>query len=56
MGFLGDNQSVLRLNLPKFTYGAGLRIATKNKLNLRLDYGLSPYGEGNFYATVGEAF
>ncbi|AWV97764.1 BamA/TamA family outer membrane protein [Arcticibacterium luteifluviistationis] len=56
MGFLGDSDTVLRLNLPKYTYGAGLRISTKKHLNLRFDYGLSPYGDGNFYATIGEAF
>jgi outer membrane protein assembly factor BamA len=56
MTFMGDEQDYLRINRPKFTYGAGLRIATKNHLNLRLDYGLSPYGSGNFYATIGEAF
>ncbi|SOE22529.1 Surface antigen [Spirosomataceae bacterium TFI 002] len=54
--FMGDEVDYLRLTKPKFTYGAGLRIATKNHLNLRLDYGLSPYGSGNFYATIGEAF
>jgi outer membrane protein assembly factor BamA len=56
VGFLGDSNNFLRLNLPKYTYGGGLRISTKNHLNLRLDYGLSPYGSGNFYATIGEAF
>lgn len=57
MAFLGSQEdSFLRLNKPKFTYGTGLRIATKNHLNLRLDYALSPYGKGNFYATIGEAF
>lgn len=56
MAFLGDNNDLLRLKYPKYTYGAGLRIATKNHLNLRLDYALSPYTSGSFYATVGEAF
>ncbi len=57
MAFLGSqDDAFLRLNKPKFTYGAGLRIATKNHLNIRLDYALSPYGKGNFYATIGEAF
>ncbi|MCP9770380.1 hypothetical protein EGI22_20935 [Lacihabitans sp. LS3-19] len=56
IAFLGNQTDVLRFNAPKFTYGAGLRIATKNHLNLRLDYALSPYGSGNFYATIGEAF
>lgn len=56
IAFLGNQKDILRFNAPKFTYGAGLRIATKNHLNLRLDYALSPYGSGNFYATIGEAF
>lgn len=56
LGFLGDNQEFLRFNKPKYTYGLGLRIATKKHLNIRLDYGASPYEKGNFYATIGEAF
>jgi outer membrane protein assembly factor BamA len=56
LAFMGDENQFMRLNKPKYTYGAGLRIATKNKLNLRLDYALSPYAKGAFYATVGEAF
>lgn len=55
MGFLGDAEG-FRWNKPKFSYGLGLRIATKSKLNLRLDYGMSPYEKGTFYATIGEAF
>lgn len=57
MAFMGSEDNIiLRLNKPKFTYGAGLRVATKNHLNVRLDYALSPYSNGNFYATIGEAF
>lgn len=56
VGFLGDGKNLIRLNIPKYTYGLGLRISTRNHLNVRLDYGLSPYGKGNFYATIGEAF
>lgn len=58
VGFMGDGKSIMRLNLPKYTYGVGLRIVAQkqNHLNIRLDYGLSPYGKGNFYATLGEAF
>lgn len=57
MAFMGsEDNTFLRLNKPKFTYGGGLRIATKNHLNVRLDYALSPYGSGNIYATIGEAF
>lgn len=58
LGWLGNQADILRLGKPKFTYGAGVRITgqKKNHLNIRLDYGLSPYGKGNFYATIGEAF
>lgn len=56
MGFLGNNDQLLRLQKPKFAYGGGLRIATRNHLNLRIDYALSPYTKGNLYATIGEAF
>lgn len=58
VGFMGDDNAIMRLNLPKYTYGVGLRVVAqkKNHLNLRIDYGLSPYGKGNFYATLGEAF
>ncbi len=55
-GFLGNEADFLRLGLPKFTYGVGLRLASRKHLNVRLDYGLSPYAKGNFYATIGEAF
>lgn len=56
VAFLGNQEDILRLKKPKFTYGAGIRFATKNHLNIRLDYALSPYGNGNIYATIGEAF
>lgn len=56
IGWMGDQNQLLRIQKPKFSYGAGLRVATKNHLNLRLDYGFSPYTPGAFYATVGEAF
>ncbi|TDB62263.1 BamA/TamA family outer membrane protein [Arundinibacter roseus] len=58
VGFLGDERDLIRLGKPKYTYGMGLRITGQKKthLNVRLDYGLSPYGPGNFYATIGEAF
>lgn len=55
LGYLGDTGGI-RWDKPKVTYGLGLRIATKSKLNLRLDYGMSPYEKGTFYATIGEAF
>ncbi len=56
LGFLGNQKDIIRLNRPKYTYGGGLRIATKNHLNLRIDYALSPYNKGNLYLTIGEAF
>lgn len=58
LGFLGNENDIIRLDKPKYTYGLGLRLTAqkKNHLNIRLDYGLSPYGKGNFYATIGEAF
>ncbi|MDP5139856.1 MAG: BamA/TamA family outer membrane protein [Spirosomaceae bacterium] len=56
VGWMGNEEQLLRFNLPKFTYGAGLRVATKKHLNLRIDYGFSPYEKGTFYATIGEAF
>lgn len=53
---LGNEQNFLRFSKPKWSYGAGLRVATKNHLNIRIDYAYSKYNKGNFYATVGEAF
>jgi outer membrane protein assembly factor BamA len=56
LGYMGNEKDLMRFKYPKYTYGLGLRVATKNHLNLRIDYALSPYTKGNFYATVGEAF
>lgn len=58
VGFMGNEADILRLDKPKYTYGLGMRLTAqqKNHLNIRLDYGMSPYGTGNFYITVGEAF
>ena len=56
VGWMGNENDFLRFSRPKFTYGGGLRIATKAQLRLRVDYGLSPYQGGNIYATIGEAF
>ncbi len=58
MGFLGDEDDGIRFNKPKYTYGGGLRITAqkKNHLNIRVDYGFSPYDKGNLYLTIGEAF
>jgi outer membrane protein assembly factor BamA len=58
VGFLGNESDIVRFNKPKYTYGAGLRITAqkKNHLNIRIDYGFSPYADGNLYLTIGEAF
>lgn len=56
VGFLGNEKDLIRFNKPKFAYGLGLRVATKKHLNLRVDYGLSPYQKPNLYITIGEAF
>ena len=58
LGFLGNETDLIRFNKPKYTYGAGLRITAqkKNHLNIRVDYGQSPYADGNFYVTIQEAF
>ncbi|CAN5901937.1 BamA/TamA family outer membrane protein [soil metagenome] len=58
VGWMGNEQDLLRVDKPKYTYGMGLRLNAQreNHLNIRLDYGMSPYGPGNFYATIGEAF
>lgn len=56
VGWMGNENQLLRLSKPKFTYGGGIRFATKKHLNLRIDYGFSPYEKGNLYATLGEAF
>lgn len=41
----------------KYTYGAGLRFRlTDAGINLRLDYGRTKDGSGNFYITFNEAF
>ncbi|MFT5883732.1 MAG: outer membrane protein assembly factor BamA [Arcticibacterium sp.] len=56
VGVLGNSEDILRLALPKFTYGFGLRKMTQGGVNFRFDYGFSPYDTGNFYLTIGEAF
>lgn len=54
---LGNETDFLRLNDPKFAYGAGLRfiINKKEHLNIRLDYARGKE-KGFFYVTIGEAF
>ncbi|MGB0177960.1 MAG: BamA/TamA family outer membrane protein [Owenweeksia sp.] len=50
--------SEMKFNLNKYTYGGGLRfrLSKREKVNLRIDVGLSPYGSANYYVTFGEAF
>ena len=42
----------------KYSYGAGLRFALskKEKLNLRIDYGIGQGKSSGFYIQLGEAF
>lgn len=42
----------------KYSFGGGLRLAirTKDRLNLRIDYGYSDRYNNGFYFTIGEAF
>lgn len=56
-GILGDAQTLLRPDDPKFAYGAGLRFTLNRRdhLNIRLDYGFGQQSSG-FYLTIGEAF
>jgi hemolysin activation/secretion protein len=56
-GDVAGDLASLDLKNTKYSYGAGLRIAlnTKERLNLRIDYGRGSSG-GLFYFTVGEAF
>lgn len=58
VGMLGDRDEFIRLNRPKFTYGAGLRFNANRKehLNIRVDYGMAPGQDAAIYFTVGEAF
>lgn len=59
MGNVSNNCDYLSTKAVKYSYGGGLRIAlTKSeKLNLRLDYGLTPDGRSQgFYFQLGEAF
>lgn len=59
VGNVSNNCDYLSTKAVKYSYGGGLRIAlTKSeKLNLRLDYGLSGGGKSKgFYFQLGEAF
>lgn len=57
-GTVGKNISAYSIHELKYSAGAGLRIALnkKEKLNLRLDYGIGQDKNSGFYLQLGEAF
>ena len=57
VGNVGSTMSALNFENLKYTYGGGVRVALdrKEKLNLRLDYGITRSSSG-FYLQLGEAF
>lgn len=57
-GEVGHAINDFTLNGLKYAYGAGLRIrlTKKEKLNLRLDYGIGQGNNQGFYLQLGEAF
>ncbi len=57
MGSVSENLQNLWNKPFKYSGGAGIRyqLDPSKKLNIRLDYGITPEG-GNFYFTFGEAF
>jgi outer membrane protein assembly factor BamA len=58
IGNVGPELKDVNLQHFKYSYGGGLRVALnqKEKLNLRLDYGLAKGGSNGFYLQLGEAF
>jgi outer membrane protein assembly factor BamA len=58
MGNVGSQVSELNFQYLKYSWGGGLRIALNKmeKLNLRLDYGVSGGTSHGFYLQLGEAF
>ena len=58
MGNVGPEISAVNLHHFKSSHGGGLRVALnqKEKLNLRLDYGIARGGSNGFYLQLGEAF
>jgi outer membrane protein assembly factor BamA len=58
MGNVGPELKDINFQHYKYSYGGGLRVALnqKEKLNLRLDYGLAKGGSNGFYLQLGEAF
>jgi outer membrane protein assembly factor BamA len=57
VGNVGPRLDDINFEGLKYSYGGGLRVALnkKEKLNLRLDYGLAGHSQG-FYLQLGEAF
>jgi outer membrane protein assembly factor BamA len=57
-GTVGSKYSDLFSNPYKFSYGGGLRytLNQKDRVRLRLDYGLTPTEGGSFYLTINDAF
>lgn len=57
-GTVGSQYSNLFSNQYKWSYGAGLRflLNKKDRVRLRIDYGLTPNEGGAFYFTVNDAF
>ncbi len=58
LGNVAPSPVDFQLALTKQTFGGGLRfrLSKREKLNIRLDYGISADGASNFYFTFGEAF
>jgi outer membrane protein assembly factor BamA len=58
IGNVGPELKDINLEHFKYSYGGGLRVALnqKERLNLRLDYGLAKGGSNGFYLQLGEAF
>jgi outer membrane protein assembly factor BamA len=58
MGNVGSDLQELNFQCLKYSYGGGLRVALnkKEKLNLRMDYGIGHGANQGFYLQLGEAF
>jgi len=58
IGNVAHYLSEVNLQYLKYSFGAGIRFALSKteKLNLRLDYGISPGEQNGFYLQLGEAF
>jgi len=57
-GDVGHTATDYSFNTLKYSYGAGVRFAVdkKEKLNIRVDYGLAGRGNSGLYFQLGEAF